>query len=92
MTKLEVYSELKEMRLSRYDMVLINDDKILTYKDIDDDTLGLIDFDEDEETEYFSFELVKEIEDSIFEKEDGTVIETKTFNPFSGMIIGYKVI
>ena len=92
MKKNEVYEALKNLKAKSISMVLIDDKKILSYKDLDDDILGLNDFDEDEETEYNSFEIVEELENNIFQKQDGTLLQTKIFNPFGGMIIGYKVI
>lgn len=91
MKKNEVYEALESLKAKSLSMVLINDEKILSYKDIDDDTLGLNDFDE-EETEYNSFEIVKELENNIFQKQDGTMLKAEIFNPFGGMIVGYKVI
>lgn len=91
MQKLEIYKLLEELNCSKHTMVLIDEDKILQYKDIDDDTLGLIDYSDEQETEFISFEIVKELNDNKFEKADGTILETEIFNPFGGMIIGYKV-
>jgi len=91
MTKLAIYNLLEELGCVGNTMVLINDEKILSYKDIDDETLDLNDYSDDEETEFVSFEIVKELENNNFEKEDGTILETEIFNPFRGMIIGYKV-
>jgi hypothetical protein len=91
MTKIEIYDLLEELGCTNNTMVLINNEKILSYKDIDDDTLGLNDYSDEEETEFVSFEIVKELEDNSFEKEDGTILETKPFNLFGGMTVGYKV-
>lgn len=92
MKKLEIYKLLEELNCTKNTMVLINEEKVLQYKDIDDDTLGLNDYEDDEETDFVSFEIVKEVDDNKFEKEDGTILETEIFNPFRGMIIGYKTI
>lgn len=91
MEKFEIYKLLEELGCKSQDMILINNEKVLAYKDIDDDTLGLNDYSDDEETEFVSFEIVKKLDDNKFEKEDGTILETEIFNPFGGMIIGYKV-
>jgi hypothetical protein len=93
MKKNEVYEALENLKAKNTSMILIDDEKILSYRDINDDILGLNNFDEDEETEYNSFEIVEELENNRFQKRtDGTMLETKIFNPFGGMIIGYKII
>lgn len=91
MQKFEIYKLLEELNCSKNTMVLINDEKILQYKDIDDDTLGLNDYSDDDDTEFVSFEIVKELNDNKFEKADGTILEAEIFNPFGGIIIGYSV-
>ena len=67
MKKFEIYKLIEELNCSKNSMVLINEEKILKYKDIDDDTLELADYSDDEETDYVSFEIVKELDENKFD-------------------------
>ena len=57
MTRAEIYEELAKVSDSKY--VIVNDEFIIETKDLNDDTLGLVEYDDDEETtETYSFSKV----------------------------------
>ncbi len=78
MTKGDIYTLLKE-NCKKNDYVLIDEEVILAYKDINDETLELEGFSDDDDTNYYSFIIVIENDDDLFIDEDGKLYRTEPF-------------
>lgn len=92
MTKGDIYTLLKK-DCKKNDYVLINEEVILAYKDIDDETLDLVGLSDDTDTDYYSFIIVIENDDDLFIDEDGNLYRTEPFYPIkTRKVVAHKVV